>query len=101
MYYMVRFFNIRKISQLLELGFHFKCIRPREGEIELYKDSGIFYVALDKFRVFPLKKDAEEIAEIIYSSDYYVFSNSKDSLPELSENYDYLLKEKEKTNPIY
>ena len=85
----MRFLNIRKIIELLELGFHFKCIRPREGEIDIYKDDGVFYVALDKFRVFPLKKDVEEIAEIIYSSDYYVFSNINESLDELIKQYSF------------
>lgn len=98
---MVRFLNIRKITELLELGFHFRCIRPQEGEIEIYKDNGTFYVALDKFRIFPLKKDAEELANIIYSSEYYVFSNTNEILSELIEDYDYILKEKEEINSIY
>jgi len=86
---MIRYFNIRKIVELLELGFHFKCIRPREGEIEIYKDDGTFFVALDKYRIFPLKKDAEELADIIYASDYYVFSNSNESLDELIKQYNF------------
>jgi hypothetical protein len=98
---MFRFFNIKKIVELLELGFHFKCIRPREGEIEIFKDEGTFHVALDRFRVFPIKKNVEEIAEIIYSSEYYVFSNSNEILPELIGDYDYILKEKDKVNSIY
>ena len=86
---MVRFLNIRKIVDLLELGFRFKCIRPQEGELEIYKDNGTFYVALDKYRIFPLKKDAEELAEIIYSSDYYVFSNISESLDDLIKQYSF------------
>ena len=85
----MRFLNIRKIIELLELGFHFRCIRPQEGEIDIYKDDGTYYVALDKFRVFPLKKDVEEIAEIIYSSDYYVFSNINESLDDLIKQYSF------------
>ena len=72
---MFRYFNIRKIVELLELGFHFKCIRPREGEIEIYKDDGTFFVALDKY--------------LIYASDYYVFSNSNESLEELIKQYNF------------
>jgi hypothetical protein len=86
---MFRFLNIKKIVELLELGFHFKCIRPREGEIEIYKDNGTYHVALDRFRVFPIEKNVEEIAEIIYSSEYYVFSNINDSLEELIKEYSY------------
>jgi len=86
---MERFLNIKKIVNLLELGFYFKCIRPHHGELDFYKKNGTFYVVLDKFREYPLKKDVEEIANIIYTSDYYVFANLKESLPDMIDIYNF------------
>ena len=84
---MERFLNIKKIVNLLELGFYFKCIRPNHGEIDFYKKKGTFYVVLDKFTEHPLDKDVEEIANLIYTSEYYTFSNIKESVPKIITEY--------------
>ncbi|MFX1393398.1 MAG: hypothetical protein ACFFAH_07475 [Promethearchaeota archaeon] len=83
---MKRLFTIKQIANLLELGFHFKCIRENQQIIEFYRENGVFYTVIDKYSVYPLKKDAVDIAEIIYASKHYVFSNVKDMLPLLVEN---------------
>ncbi|MFX1296466.1 MAG: hypothetical protein ACFFD2_16625 [Promethearchaeota archaeon] len=85
---MKRLLTIKKIANLLELGFYFKCIRENQQIIEFYREDGIFYTVIDKYSVYPLQKDAIDIAEIIYSSKHYVFSNAKDMLTLLIENAD-------------
>lgn len=85
---MKRLLTIKKIANLLELGFYFKCIWENQQIIEFYREDGIFYTVIDKYSVYPLQKDAIDLAEIIYSSKHYVFSNAKDMLPLLIENAD-------------
>ena len=77
---MNRFLTIKKIANLLDLGFYFKCIMENNDIIYFHSEDGIFYIIIDKYFEYPLEKDTEDIAEIIYSSKEYVFSNSKDML---------------------
>ncbi len=83
---MKRLFSIKQITSLLELGFYFKCIKENQEIIDFYLEDGIFYLEIDKYSVYPLEKSAIEIAEIIYASKHYVFSNDKDQLIPLVNN---------------
>ncbi len=85
---MKRLFSIKQITNLLELGFYFKCIMENQEIIDFYLEDGIFYAVIDKYSVYPLEKSATDISEIIYASKHYVFSNDKDMLVPLINSFE-------------